>query len=155
MNKELRISTQINELDSSVITFRGCAMSWQCDQMGHWSSRFIYNAFDDATVVLFALLGSPFSKAHATALGWVDVAQALEFLHEVHDGEAITVSSHLVALGRTSVTFVHEMRTQVAAKPVARMESKTVRFDMTRRCAIELEDSFRRSARSFQPGVRE
>jgi acyl-CoA thioester hydrolase len=128
-------------------------MSWQCDQMGHLSSRFIYNAFDDATAVLFALLGSPFSNAHATALGWADVAQALEFLHEVLDGEAITVSSRLIALGRTSVTFIHEMRTEVSAEPVARMESKTVRFDMTRRCATELEESFRARARSFQPGV--
>jgi acyl-CoA thioester hydrolase len=138
-----------------MITFRSCAMSWQCDQMGHLSSRFIYNAFDDATAVLFALLGSPFSDAHATSLGWVYVVQSLEFLHEVRDGEAITVDSRLIALGRTSVTFIHEMRTEVAAVLVARMESKTVRFDMTRRCATALEESFRTRARSCQPGVRE
>jgi acyl-CoA thioester hydrolase len=155
LNKSSPIPTQMSEFASSVITFRGCAMSWQCDQMGHWSSRFIYNAFDDATAVLFALLGSPFSDARATALGWAYVAQTLEFLQEVRDGEAITVSSHLVALGRTSVTFVHEMRTQAAAEPVARMESKTVRFDMRRRCATPLEEPFRTHARSFQPGVRE
>lgn len=146
---------RIKMTESAVITFRGCAMSWQCDQMGHLNSRFIYSAFDEASAVLFSLLGSPFSDAHATALGWADVRQVLEFLHEVRDGEAITVSTRLIALGRTSVTFIHEMRTEAAAEPVARMESKTVRFDMTRRSAAALEEAFRMRARSFQPGVRE
>jgi len=145
----------MSESESSVITFRGCAMSWQCDQMGHLSSRFFYNAFDEATAVLFALLGSPFSDARATALGWADVAQVLEFLHEVRDGEAITVSTRLLALGRTSITFIHEMRTEANADPVARMEGKTVRFDMVRRCAAALEEAFRTRARRFQPRVKE
>ncbi|QYU70716.1 thioesterase family protein [Leptolyngbya sp. 15MV] len=121
-------------------------MTWQCDQMGHINSRHLYAAFDDATAVLFSLLGAGFAEARDSRFGWVDVHQEIEFLREVRDGQAMTIRSCIEGLGRSSVSLRHELCTEGAAAAAARMRSKTVRFDLDRRASAPLDDAFRARA---------
>ena len=124
-------------------------MPWQCDQMGHMNSRHIYAVFDDATAAFMSFIGGPLSEAGTNGLGWADVHQAIDFRREIHDGEIITVHSSMLDLGRTSISFVHSMTTDSRDALAAELHSKTVRFDLSARCAVPLEAGLRRHVESL------
>lgn len=127
-----------DEKAKPAITYRGCAMPWHCDQMGHVNSRHLYAMFDDATAVFLSSLGASFADSRTSNLGWVDVHQTVEFLDEICDGMAITVRTQLAAIGRSSITFTHEMTTELNETPSARMQNKAVRFDLAGRESVPL-----------------
>ena len=134
-----------------MVTYRSCVMPWQCDQMGHMNARHIYAAFDDATGVFAATLGAGFASVAGSGLGWADVHQEIEFLQELANGSALTVTTTLLALGRSSITFRHELTAQGSTGSAARMTSKTVRFDTAARRSTPIEGELRARIEAFLP----
>ena len=139
----------MTENPGGALTYRGCAMSWQCDQMGHMNARFLYAAFDDATSSFFSHLNCPLSQVRASAVGWAGVHQQIDFLREVRDSEAISIMTNVMRLGQKSITFLHTMNTDEHSEPAARMTNKTVRFDIKSRRASLLEEKVRERAAAF------
>ena len=133
------------------LTFRGCVMPWHCDQMGHMNARHIYACFDDATGVFAAQLGADFGKVAASGLGWADVHQEINFIHELRNGSAITVSTSLLVLGRSSIQFRHDLRSHDSTDVAASMNCKSVRFDTATRRSIHIDDGLRREITALLP----
>ena len=133
------------------MTFRGSVMPWQCDQMGHMNARYIYACFDDATAVFAAQLGADFGQVATRGLGWADVWQEIEFLHEVKTGSAVTVTTSLVAIGRSSIQFRHDLSSHDAADVAARMNCKSVRFDTNTRRSVPLDNELRERVTGLLP----
>jgi acyl-CoA thioester hydrolase len=125
------------------LTFRGCVMPWHCDQMGHMNARHIYACFDDATGVFADQLGAGFGKVASSGLGWADVHQEIEFMHELRNGSAITVATTLLALGRSSIQFRHDLRSHGSPEAAAQMTCKSVRFNTTTRRSLPIEEELR------------
>lgn len=125
------------------LTFRGCVMPWHCDQMGHMNARHIYACFDDATGVLAAQLGADFGQVASSGLGWADVHQDIEFMHELRNGTAISVSTTMLALGRSSIQFRHDLVSHDSPEIAARMTCKSVRFNTKTRRSVPIEDELR------------
>ena len=125
------------------LTFRGCVMPWHCDQMGHMNARHIYACFDDATGVFAAQLGADFGQVASSGLGWADVHQDIEFLHELRNGSAISVATTLLAFGRSSIQFRHDLVSHDSPEIAARMTCKSVRFNTTTRRSAPIEDELR------------
>ena len=133
------------------VTYRSCVMPWQCDQMGHMNARHIYAAFDDATGVFAAKLGADFAGVAESGLGWADVHQEIEFLQELASGAALTVFTTLLALGRSSITFRHDLTFLGGTGIAARLTSKTVRFDTSERRSTPIEGDLRARIEALLP----
>jgi acyl-CoA thioester hydrolase len=115
------------------------------------NARHIYAAFDDATGVLVATIGADFASVAASGLGWADVHQEIEFLQELANGAALTVTTTLLALGRSSITFRHDLTAEGSTGTAARLTSKTVRFDTAARRSAPIEGALRARIEALLP----
>ena len=108
--------------------------------------------FDDASYQLL-FLASGWSPGDTTGRwqgkGWADVRQTLEYLKELRTGSLIRIEGAVRAVGRTSVTYVLQMREMATSIIAARLESKTVYFDLVERSAIPIEGAMRTRMEGF------
>lgn len=81
----------------------------------------------------------------AANLGWADVRHVVEFKEEVKSGSLLTVRTRVIKIGRTSLTFHHEMLS-LSGTLHATMEVVSVMFDLKVRCATTLPDNLRSAA---------
>lgn len=127
-------------------TFRGVAHPWLCDAFGHLNTRNYVGMFDDASFHFFSALGAPMIELQKDHKGWADVRAELEFREEVPLGRLVIVHTGVLKLGRTSITYRHEMRDADADRLHATMQTVTVHFDLRARKAIPLPDTLRSRA---------
>lgn len=133
-------------METMVETFRGVAHPWLCDAFRHLNTRNYVGMFDDASFHFFSILGAPLTEMLAAQRGWADVKAEIEFKAEVPLGHLVVVRTGVVRLGRTSVTYRHEMWGADAQRLHATMQTVSVHFDLERRVAIPLPEDFRASA---------
>ncbi|WP_245493128.1 MULTISPECIES: acyl-CoA thioesterase [unclassified Mesorhizobium] len=88
-------------------TYVGVVHPWMCDAMGHLNVRHYVAMFDDAS---FQLLGRIADPRLTPSLGWADVRMEIDYTHETAAGTLITVRTVVEKVGRSSLTYLHEMR---------------------------------------------
>ncbi|MHC2303274.1 acyl-CoA thioesterase [Rhizobium mongolense] len=129
----------------SIETIRAVAQPWQCDAMGHMNVRFYTGFFDDASSQFVGRLVGGVEHLSAAQLGWADVRHVVEFREEVRSGGLLTISTRVIKIGRTSLTFRHDL-TGLRGNLHATMEVVTVLFDLKARQATTLPDNIRGAA---------
>ena len=127
-------------MTTPLVTFVGVAHPWMCDAMGHMNVRHYAAMFDDAS---FQLLGHISGDAAVETEGWADVRCAIEYTHETRVGALLTVRSHVVRIGRSSLTYRHLMSGSLDEVVRAEAEVTTVRFDLVRRQSMALSPALR------------
>ena len=134
---------------NSLVTYVGVAHPWMCDVMGHMNVRHYAAMFDDAS---FHLLGhvAGAEGLKDTSRGWADVRSEVEYKHETKAGELITIHSRVVKTGRTSITFEQVMSGTLDGVIHAVNRTVSVRFDLTARAAVELDEAMRTRAEALQ-----
>ncbi len=120
----------------------GVAHPWQCDTMGHMNVRHYAAMFDDASFQLLGLVSGPDEPDR----GWADIRCEIDYRHETRAGTLLTIRSHVVALGRSSITYAHEMTGTLDGIAHARAKVVSVRFDLDKRIKMDIEDDVRQSA---------
>lgn len=121
---------------SGLVTFVGVAHPWMCDVMGHMNVRHYAGMFDDAS---FQLLGHIAGKIPDDGFGWADVRSTTEYKQEVPAGDLLTIRSHVLKIGRSSLTFRQMMVGSLDGELRAVNETTTVCFDKLVRRSAELE----------------
>lgn len=129
-----------------VITFVGVAHPWMCDSMGHMNVRHYMAMFDDAS---FQLLGRLDGAQNEKSLGWADVRHEIEYRHETSAGELLTIHTRVTRIGRSSVTYRHVLVGSLAGELHAEATINSVRFDLERRQAIEIDADTRSRAEAL------
>jgi acyl-CoA thioester hydrolase len=129
-----------------LLTGLGVVHPWLCDAMGHLTTRFYTAFFDDASWHLFAELGYVEATARAEGWGWADVVTTTEYKGEIGAGGLIRVKSRIIAIGNSSLTAEHLLCERSSGAVCARMEAKTVCFDLVARRSRPLPDSIRAAA---------
>ena len=132
-------------------TLRAVAHPWLCDAMGHLNVRHYVGMFDDASWHLLADLGHGPSDITATRIGWADVRHVIEYKDEVASNGLVRIRSEVIKLGRTSLTYRHEMLSAQGAVLHATMEVVTVAFDLDARKAVEIPALVRERAPGMMP----
>ena len=90
---------------------KSVAHPWQCDILGHLTTRFYVAMFDDATYhFLYEVFGWNGSSDDQGKLGWVDVKHVINYQAEVAAGELLEVRASLSKIGGKSITAIYEMR---------------------------------------------
>lgn len=126
---------------------KGVAHPWQCDVLGHLTTRFYVAMFDDASYhYLHHLFGWNGARDAAGRLGWVDVSHTVNYIAEVRAGDLLEVSARLIKLGGKSMTVSYEMKNLGSDDIAATLEAVLVLFDLEQRCAVTIPDDLRKAA---------
>ena len=135
-------------MNKSLVTFVGVAHPWMCDVMGHMNVRHYAAMFDDASFQLLGhIAGQDSSQASAT--GWADVRTEIDYRHETRAGSLLTIHSHVVKIGRTSVTFEQVMSGSLEGVVHASSRTTSVRFDLAARASVALDEPMRNRAAAY------
>ena len=135
-------------MSKSLVTFVGVAHPWMCDVMGHMNVRHYAAMFDDASFQLLGhIAGQDSSQASAT--GWADVRTEIDYRHETRAGSLLTIHSHVVKIGRTSVTFEQVMSGSLDGVVHASSRTTSVRFDLAARASVALDEPMRNRAAAY------
>ena len=126
---------------------KGIAQPWQCDVMGHMTTRFYVAMFDDASYhFLHHLFGWNGARNESGELGWVDARHTINYQDEVNAGDLLEVHAALKKVGGKSMTVAYEMTNLASGEVAATLESVIVLFDLEKRCAVTISDDLRRIA---------
>jgi acyl-CoA thioester hydrolase len=130
--------------------YRGVIHPWQCDAMGHFTTRFYMAMFDDAAYHLLAAAG--FTAAHLKrGLGFADLKTTLTYLAELKAGDLVLVRGAVTKVGTKSVTAHYRMINLETGEVAAEMEAVTVQFDLTARKAVPIDEAIRARLAELMP----
>ena len=126
---------------------KGIAHPWQCDIMGHMTTRFYTAMFDDSSYhFLHHLFGWSGAQDPEGNHGWVDVRHTTNYQAEVSAGDLLEVRAELSKVGGKSMTISFEMINLSKNEVAATLDSVVVLFDLERRCAVTIPDGLRETA---------
>jgi len=134
---------------ASRLTYRGVVYPWQCDSMGHLTTRCYMGMFDDASFHFVHEIGFRTSMLREARIGWADVEHTIEYLKELNAGDLIWIESRPLALSARSVRYLHEMKHCETHQVHARMLATTVQFDLKRRKAIPVVTEVRNAIQAW------
>lgn len=130
-----------------LVANRCVAHPWECDVMGHLTTRYIIGMFDDASYhFLHAVFGLSPGANDAGGLGWADVRMVIDYSAEVAAGDLLEVRARLMKLGTKSVTVEYVLHNLTRDELAATLEVVTVLFDLNERRAVAFSDALRERA---------
>ena len=132
-----------------VVVQKSVAHPWMCDVLGHMTTRFYLNMFDDASYhMLYETFGWSGASDDAGELGWADVRHVIEYLAEVNAGDVLETRACITKIGNKSITIRYEMTNLGEKELAATLECICVLFDLKARKALPLTDELREKAAS-------
>ena len=114
-------------------TSLGMVYPWQCDSMGHLTTRFYMAAFDEAAWHFLYEAGYDPALMEQEQVGWADVRHEIEYLRELRAGELFYIESKPLRVGNSSIVYQLELKTSSGDESCARLNATTVQFDLKRR----------------------
>lgn len=118
------------------ITYRGVVYPWQCDAMGHFTTRFYMAVFDEAAWHFLWEAGFDPAEMTDSKVGWADVHHEIEYLQELREGELFYIECRPLRVGNKSIVCVMELKSMRDKKTCARLTATSVQFDLEGRRAI-------------------
>ena len=130
-----------------LVVNKAVAHPWECDVIGHLTTRFYVAMFDDASYhFLFDVFGWSGATDETGENGWVDVRHVIEYQAEVSAGDVLEIRASLVKIGSKSITARYEMINLGKDEVAATLECIYVLFDMQARAGLVLSDQLRQAA---------
>ncbi len=131
---------------SFAVTHRGTVYPWQCDHMGHMNSMWYVGKFDEASWQLLSTLGLTRSRFRTEGAGMAAVEQHIEYKHELHAGDVITIRSAVLGVKDKSIRLTHEMRNDETGEVTASTVIVGLYLNTTARKARSLPSDVRERA---------
>jgi acyl-CoA thioester hydrolase len=126
---------------------RAVAHPWNCDVLGHMTTRFYVAMFDDAAYqFLFELFSWVGAQDAAGRLAWADVRHVIDYRAEVSAGDLLDIRAGLRKVGGKSITVEYKMINLGSGEVAATLECISVLFDLEARAAVTIPESLRRAA---------
>ena len=132
----------------AVETFRGVAYPWLCDSMGHMNTQHYCALFDGATFHYLALMGGP-RHLKQSQRGWVDAKQTIEYYREILAGDLLVISTTMRRVGRSSLSFRHELVDLEDGELRATSDHVVVHFDLGKRGSLPLSETMTAKAKEY------
>jgi len=133
-----------------ISVYKGVAHPWNCDVLGHMTTRFYVAMFDDASYhFLHEVFGWNGNQSADGKLAVVDVRHVIEYLAEVAAGDLLEVRAQLTKIGTKSFTVIYEMINRNNGEVAARQESTSVLFDTQLRQGVVIPDDLRDRVEGF------
>ena len=133
-----------------ITVHKGVAHLWQCDILGHLTTRFYVAMFDDASYhFLHTIFGWVGNVDDQGRLSWADVRHTIDYKAEVMPGDLLEVRAALTRIGGKSLTVSYEMINLGTGSVAATLESVMVLFDRQERKSVAIPDDLRAKAGGF------
>ena len=133
-----------------LVVNKSIAQPWECDVMGHMTTRFYVAMFDDASYhFLFTVFGWTISGHESKKFGWADVRHVIEYKSEVSAGDVLEIRARLQKIGTKSFTVLYEMVDLSKKEVVCTQESICVYFDLEARQAISISSEMKAVAEQY------
>jgi len=133
-----------------LVVNKSIAQPWECDVMGHMTTRFYVAMFDDASYhFLFTVFGWTISGHESKKFGWADVRHVIEYKSEVSAGDVLEIRARLQKIGTKSFTVLYEMVDLSKKEVVCTQESICVYFDLEERQATPITSEMREAAEQY------
>ena len=130
-----------------IVVQKSVAHPWMCDVLGHMTTRFYLNMFDDASYhILYEVFGWSGASDDEGERGWADVRHVIEYVAEVNAGDVLETRAGIKKIGTKSITIRYEMTNLGENKLEATLECTCVLFDLKARKALVLPDDLRACA---------
>ena len=130
-----------------IVVQKSVAHPWMCDVLGHMTTRFYLNMFDDASYhILYEVFGWSGASDDEGERGWADVRHVIEYVAEVNAGDVLETRAGIKKIGTKSITIRYEMTNLGENELAATLECTCVLFDLKARKALPLPDDLRASA---------
>ena len=118
-----------------------------CDVLGHMTTRFYLNMFDDASYhLLYGVFGWSGASDDKGEFGWADVRHVIDYVAEVNAGDVLETTGGIKKIGNKSITIRYEMMNLGEKELAATLECTCVLFDLQARKAVPLTDVLRKQA---------
>lgn len=130
-------------------TYRGFVYPWSMDHVGHMNVQFYTARFDEATWHFLARLGLTPSFLAASGHAAVAADQRTRYTREVRAGTLLHVTTELLAVGRSSIRFLHRMYDSETEEEVASTELVGVYFDTMARASSPLPEIVRERSQAL------
>ena len=126
---------------------KSVAHPWMCDVLGHMTTRFYLNMFDDASYhLLYGVFGWSGASDDDGNFGWADVRHVIDYAAEVNAGDVLETNGGIRKIGNKSITIGYEMMNLGENEMAATLECTCVLFDLKARKAVPLTDELRQCA---------
>ena len=133
-----------------LVVNKSMAHPWECDVMGHLTTRFYVAMFDDASYhFLYEVFEWTINTGESSNTGWADVRHVIEYKAEVSAGDVLEIRGSLIKVGTKSITVLYEMVNLAKSEIAATLESICVLFDLSTRKAIPLNDGMISKAKKY------
>ncbi len=132
-----------------IVTYRGVVYPSQCDHMGHMNVASYVAKFDEASWQLFLAVGLGPSRIRAANCGMAGLEQHIEYKHELHAGDLVTVRSGVLEVRDKTIRFVHRMDNDETGELAARTTLTAVHLDLGVRRACPQPDDVRLRAQQM------
>jgi acyl-CoA thioester hydrolase len=125
------------------VTHRGVVHAWMCDHYGHLNVRYYAHLFDDASWVMWSVLGVGTEALKALGVHTVVARTETDMRKELTAGTIVEVRSRVVRIGSKSVTYEQELRGVDTDTVHATQRAVEVFFDPNTRTSAPVPDSVR------------
>lgn len=130
-----------------ISVYKAVAHPWQCDVLGHMTTRFYTAMFDDASYhFIYHVFGWVGNKDAEGRLAWTDVQHITNFQAEVLAGDLLEIRASLLRIGNKSITACYAMQNLKTGEVAATVEVVYVLFDVEARSGVALGDDLKAAA---------
>jgi acyl-CoA thioester hydrolase len=131
-----------------MVTYRGVAYPWQCDQIGHMNITFYVSKFDEANWNLFASIGITPSYLREGKFGVAGVQQNITYKRELMAGDVIEISTRILEIREKVIRLLHEMRNLETGEIAALCDLTAVHMNRKTRKSCPFPEAVRENAES-------
>lgn len=118
-----------------ILTYKGAAMSWECDSNDHLNVMYYVNKFEQGgrNFILEMGLKEVFGN---NDVGVVVLEQKINYFKEVTEDDLLFIESSLLDVKNKAFTILHEMYCSNSNELVCTMKIVKVLFDKINRSAL-------------------
>ena len=134
---------------TKALTYKGAAMTWECDSNRHMNVMYYINKFELAGRSFNLEMGTADIVAEDPNMGIVVLEQQIRYLKEVFEDDWLHIESSLMDIGNKAFTVFHEMYKTRTKEKVSTMKAVVVLFDKVNRKALPFPADLKKKLLSF------
>lgn len=127
-------------------TYRGQAMAWECDHLGHWNVQFYISRMSDAAWHLMHAIGMGPRVVRERRLGLAAAEQNIRYRREVRAGDLVVIESAILECAEKTITMTHRLINAESGEIAMTMGGVGICMDLERRAACALPPEVRAAA---------
>ena len=125
---------------------RNMVFPWHCDHYGHMNVRWYTHFFDDASFLIWSIIGINMREVVVTGVHSVIARTTTEYHHEVRAGDPVLIVGGFTRIGTKSLTISTRMLDANTRELRASNEYVVVFFDAKARHSADIPKDVRRAA---------